>query len=516
MTQEETPPTRRRRREQEAAREAESTPVDPDDEGIDDELPVESSLSAAPVLATASAPSGDLDVSGLFEQKPRTAALTWVDENTVVRPLTKAEIAEAASPYIPVTADLLTDDEPLRSPLRRRIALAITAVVLIVAAYAAATLLWPLTAVTPTAEAVTVTSAAAPASAAAWPADGTAAVAVEGIDQLASANDDVLSIASITKVVTAMLVLEAAPLAEGESGDAFSFTYADSQDYWAYLYRNESALDVPVGGTLTELQLLQGMLIGSANNYADRLASEYWSSDRAFVKDAKAWLAEHDLSGITITDPTGIDAGNTADAASLVHLGELAMQNPVFAEIVGTESIELPGAGEVENTNELLADSGVLGIKTGWLEGYNLLSAREIVVGTTPVVMYAAVLGQTKDEDRFDTSRDLYLSVQKELVPMTAVPAGTVVGTVETAWGEQVDAVTTADAQAILWNGASATTEATLDLGSARSEGAVIGSLAVTGPLDDTTVEVALAGDIEDPSAWWRLTHPLQLWGLVG
>ena len=59
------------------------------------------------------------------------------------------------------------------------------------------------------------------------------------------------------------------------------------------------------------------------------------------------------------------------------------------------------------------------------------------------------------------------------------------------------------------------TVSTTYSLGDSRAKGDVVGSLSVDGPLDDTTVELRLAGDIEDPSPWWRLTHPLELFGLT-
>ena len=44
--------------------------------------------------------------------------------------------------------------------------------------------------------------------------------------------------------------------------------------------------------------------------------------------------------------------------------------------------------------------------------------------------------------------------------------------------------------------------------------GYAVGTLTVTGPLNAASVDLQLAGDIEPPSAWWRLTHPLELLGL--
>ena len=41
-----------------------------------------------------------------------------------------------------------------------------------------------------------------------------------------------------------------------------------------------------------------------------------------------------------------------------------------------------------------------------------------------------------------------------------------------------------------------------------------MGSLSVTGPLNSANTTLELAADIEPPTAWWRLTHPLDLFGL--
>ncbi len=75
--------------------------------------------------------------------------------------------------------------------------------------------------------------------------------------------------------------------------------------------------------------------------------------------------------------------------------------------------------------------------------------------------------------------------------------------------------MTDADAAVILWNGAASTVTTDLDLGAARTVDAAVGEVRVTGPLDAATVGVHLTADIPDPDAWWRLTHPLQLWGLA-
>ena len=96
-----------------------------------------------------------------------------------------------------------------------------------------------------------------------------------------------------------------------------------------------------------------------------------------------------------------------------------------------------------------------------------------------------------------------------------ATELSTVVGTVDTLWGATVDVLTDADTDVVLWNGASAETVVDFDLGDARKAGAEVGTLTATGPLGSTSTPLTLARTVQDPSPWWRLTHPLELFGVT-
>lgn len=461
----------------------------------------------APHPAAATGPAPDAPASA----PAAGGALAWVDEadTSAPRPAPTFVVSAATARQ----ADLLSGAR--RRRLRPGTVVPPVLLVLMLAAYAATTLLWPLDAVSPTVRAVAVQSATAPAADPAWPAEGEAAIAIDGVPgTLSSSASSPESIASITKVVTALVVLDRLPLAPGEQGPSYAFTQADSADYWQYRARGESSLDVPVDGSLTELQMLQGMLIASANNYAQRLASDLFPSDAEFSAAANAYLAERGIEGITIVNPTGIEAGNTATPAALIALAERALANPVIAEIVRTPELTLPGAGTFRNGNALLEDPGIVGVKTGTLDAWNLLTAKDITVGDATVRAYAAVLGQPGPDTRNQVTRDLYTRLEQELQPSPSVTAGTVVGKVETLWTADVDVVTAADASVVLWNGAAAQTSTRFDLGETRDSGEVVGALTATGPVDADTVDVRLAGDVEPPSPWWRLTHPLDLLGL--
>src|SRR3546814_16038378 len=100
------------------------------------------------------------------------------------------------------------------------------------------------------------------------------------------------------------------------------------------------------------------------------------------------------------------------------------MENPVISEIVRKPSTELPGAGVVENSNPLLVDPGMVGIKTGTLDAYNLLTAKDIVIADTTVRAYASVLGQPDGAARDEATRAMSAQIEQELPLRQAVTAG--------------------------------------------------------------------------------------------
>lgn len=463
--------------------------------------------SNTPLAATTAPTEPPVTEPRVTEVPLTTRALAWVrDDGTPT----------VAQPEVSAGAELV-EKWPRRSPLRPGVLVPLGSVVGLLAVYVIAMLVWPLHAVAPRVDSVVLQTAAGAVASPAWPAEGSAALGVEGLGTTAASAVEAVPMASITKVITALVVLDALPLAVGEAGPEYAFTRADRTEYFDTLAADESALDVPVGGTLTQYQLLEGMLIGSAGNYADRLVDGIYPSDAVYARAAMQWLTQHGLAGITVVDPSGISPRNTATPAALVALARRALANPVIAEIVAKTSVELPGAGLVENTNALLGEPGIVGIKTGLLfDDYNLLAARDITVGDSTVRAYASMLGQPDGETRFAATRGLLNGLDAQLVPTIALPAGSIVGTVSTLWADPVDIVTATDGSVILWNGSPSSAASDLSLGDDWASGATAGSVSVSGPIDDVEVEAQLANEVTGPSPWWRLTHPLQLLDIAG
>ncbi|MBW1638859.1 D-alanyl-D-alanine carboxypeptidase [Microbacterium resistens] len=497
----------------EAPEEASAVAVTPKGAGATDPTPdhAPAPVALAAPASESAAPPADAFADG---PEPETDALSWVDiERLASSPATGSSATAGAR------GDLLSG-APQRPARRAAVLAPLGILVALGAAYAGTTALWPLTAIAPTVSSAAFEPAPADPAALTWPVFGSAALAVDGIGTAAS-DEEQVPMASITKLVTVLAALDALPLAPGEQGPSFAFTAEDSAEYWRYRESDQSSLDVPVDGSLTEYQLLQGILLGSANNYADRLAREIWGSDADFVAAGEQWLRVHDISGISLQNPSGFGFGNESTPRALIDLGRQALSHPVVAEIVATPAAEIPGAGLVQNSNKLLTDAGVVGVKTGTIgDGddtlYNVLTAKDIPVGDTTVRAYASVLGQPDDDSRYDVSRTLYSELEAALSAQApTVTRGTVLGTVETRWGATAPLVAAEDGRVVLWNGALASATSRLALGDDWDAGGEAGSLALKGPLNTVEVPVELGEDLAGPGFLWRLTHPVELFGLA-
>jgi serine-type D-Ala-D-Ala carboxypeptidase (penicillin-binding protein 5/6) len=321
------------------------------------------------------------------------------------------------------------------------------------------------------------------------------------------------SIASISKVVTALVVLDAKPLEPGEAGPTITFTPAMEALYAKYLAVNGEVAPMPAGLRLSEYQTLQVMLMKSANNYAGALSLWAFGSMSAYERAADAWLDAHGLDDTTIEEPTGLDADNTSTATDLVTLGQLALQNPVVKEVVGTKQVSIPVVGDIENSNKLLGLDGVEGIKTGTLDeaGACLLFAATYQRGGKDVTVVGAMLGGV-DHDSLDVDvQRLLRSVADNFQVITLAHAGQTFGSFSTPWQDEADAVTKSASEVLVWGRTTVTATTRLDRVTFGTEGERVGRVRFTiSDHDAVTVPLVLARDIDDPGIWWRWTNPFQ------
>lgn len=348
-----------------------------------------------------------------------------------------------------------------------------------------------------------------------FPAYGASAIGAVGYPGVLAQNGATkpLPMASITKVITALVVLDKHPLALGESGPTVTMTAADAALYGTYLAQNGTVATVRAGMTFTERQLLELTLIKSANNYTTSMALWAFGSQGAFLDAARAWLDENGLERIVINEPTGIDRSNVAPADQLIELGRIALAHPVIAEIVATEQIDLPPFGVLPNTNLLLGRDGVDGIKTGTLDdfGANLLFSADYLVGESSVTVIGVVLGGP-DHDVID--RDILTLLDTAFANFTEVEVAAdaeAFATYTAIWGDSVAAVAAERATLVTWAGAPVTVDVVTDELRTGLTGQDVGDLVFTSGSTTVRVDLELADDLGDPGPWWRLTNPAAL-----
>ncbi|CAN5152358.1 hypothetical protein BH09ACT5_BH09ACT5_08020 [soil metagenome] len=379
--------------------------------------------------------------------------------------------------------------------------------------YLPLTLLAPLQAVSPAVEAYAPPPVVQPAiSFPEYGASGVGAVGYPGV--LASAGStDALPIASISKIVTALVTLDAHPLAPGEAGPDILFGAADQAFYDAQLADGGVVESVYPGQVMSQRNVMNVMLMESANNYAESLAAWGFGSMPAFVEAARTWLGAHGLSRTTIVEPTGVSPDNRSTVADLIELGKLAEADPVLAEIVATKTLDVPEIGTIENRNGLLGVHGVDGIKTGTLDeaGSCLLFSQDHTIGSTTVTVVGVVLGGP-DHDTIDAAiRSLLAQVDAGFTEVPLASKGEEFASYTTAWGDTASAVAANDASVALWSALPVTLDAEVEeLHLARS-GDEVGELVFTAGPRTVTVPLVLSATIDDPGPWWRLTNPAEL-----
>ncbi len=193
--------------------------------------------------------------------------------------------------------------------------------------------------------------------------------------------DEALPMASLTKIMTALLVLE--------SGDVDATITTSTE------FNNPGGTHIAIdhAETLTVKDLLYALLVESANDAAVALAEGQAGSVELFVEQMNARAAELGAKQTNFVNPHGLDdANHVASAADLAIIAARAVQNPLFREIVASKSHTIAPTNKkdearnyLKNDNLFLYDDGatidyngekmpiydsrVDGVKSGYTEG---------------------------------------------------------------------------------------------------------------------------------------------------
>jgi D-alanyl-D-alanine endopeptidase (penicillin-binding protein 7) len=234
---------------------------------------------------------------------------------------------------------------------------------------------------------------------------GIAPVAADTLDpaklQLASANavildaasrqpiytkaaNEVTPIASLTKLMTAMVVLDAGqPLDELVDVDMADFDFLKG-----------SSSRLRMGTMLPRREMLRLALMSSENRAASAVARHYPGGLDTFVAAMNAKAAALGMSRTRFDDPTGLSPKNVSTANDLATMVTAAAEYPLIREYSTTPSafIEIDPAGRIvgfNNSNRLVASSNweILLQKTGYIREAGRCLVMLANIASKPVVI---------------------------------------------------------------------------------------------------------------------------------
>ncbi|MFD9409044.1 hypothetical protein ACFWBN_18760 [Streptomyces sp. NPDC059989] len=351
-----------------------------------------------------------------------------------------------------------------------------------------------------------------------WPSDGQAYMAAAGLGTLGQSGEQKpVPIASVTKSMTAYIILRDHPIKKGEKGAMIDVDKtAETEGKKNNSTDNESTLDtVKEGDKISEYDAIAALMIPSANNIARLLARWDSGSQEAFVKKMNDTAKELGMANTTYTDPSGLDATTVSTAEDQVKLGLKLVEMETLLDITKKPKWIDPSGKEWRNWNGLVPYNDALGIKTGTTTkaGGNLLFAAQKKIGNTNQLIVGAVLGQHKPpiiDSVLAASKQLMIATQKSLEGAPVVKKGDVVGYVDDGLGGRTKVVATADVQAIGW--ATLTVNVKLADGGGKlpqtaKAGTEIGMLTVGEGASQVKVPVALQSDLAAPGIGSKLTR---------
>lgn len=201
--------------------------------------------------------------------------------------------------------------------------------------------------------------------------------------------------ASTTKIVTALVALD---------------TYESEQVLKVGRISVEGQkMGLMTGEEIKFIDLLNGLLIYSANDAAEVLASNHPGGRELFIALMNKKVKDLGLTNTHFSNPTGLDNGaQYSTTRDLMVVAKYSIENPLFAEIVGTKekivkSVDGKITHKLTNINKLLGSvDGVKGVKTGWTE-----NAREnlvVYIERNNRKVITVVLGSS---DRFGETKEL-------------------------------------------------------------------------------------------------------------
>lgn len=192
------------------------------------------------------------------------------------------------------------------------------------------------------------------------------------------------SIASLTKLMTAMVILDSGVNLDQE----IKVTKADIDRI------KRTGSRIPIGSKLTRYELLEFALMASDNRAASALSRSYPTGRQGLVDAMNVKAKKLGMFSTNFRDPTGLHKGNTSTAIDLVKMAQAAYQYPLIRKMTTEPQGEINyGKRNYKigfvNTNRLVR-KGIWDIglsKTGFIRESGRCLIMQVIVNNEPVIM---------------------------------------------------------------------------------------------------------------------------------
>ena len=177
---------------------------------------------------------------------------------------------------------------------------------------------------------------------------------------LAQNADQQQYVASLTKMMTALLLLESGKDLNGE----VTVPTAMTQEFKDIQNANGMTAGLRIGETVRRIDLLYALLVSSANDAASVIAYDVGGSVLDFVRQMNARAAELGCTGTNFTCAHGLfDYGNVSTAEDMARIAAECYKNPIFVQVSGTAAYTMPATNLHQNERTInstnpLTDTG--------------------------------------------------------------------------------------------------------------------------------------------------------------
>ena len=213
--------------------------------------------------------------------------------------------------------------------------------------------------------------------------------------------DEKLPMASITKIMTMLLVMEAV-----EQG---RITMADTVPVSAHAYSmGGSQIWLEPGEIFTVDEMLKAVAVSSANDAAVALAEFVGGSEEAFCSMMNQRAKELGMQNTNFVNACGLDAENHySTARDIAIMAQRLMSHPqIYSYTTIWTDYLRNGATQLVNTNKLLRSyNGITGLKTGTTNGAGVCICA--TAKRNDLSLIAVVLGSDSSAERFTAARKL-------------------------------------------------------------------------------------------------------------